>query len=139
VAQQRALPRTLRVALASAEDVQRRGHNFRERAEPFDVAVGRDEIVTVLIADFLKTDCAYAAGDFLLDNGSIIQEATTSPTRKSLRHCFSLPASRNSTSGKSAPKLPTHPGGKFGHRSAGRRCSEQLKRRYTRLFRRHPG
>jgi hypothetical protein len=54
VAQQRALPRTLRVALASAEDVQRRGHNFRERAEPFDVAVGRDEIVTVLIADFLK-------------------------------------------------------------------------------------
>jgi hypothetical protein len=64
--------------------VQRRGHNFRERAEPFDVAVGRDEIVTVLIADFLKTDCAYAAGDFLLDNGSIIQEATTSPTAN---HC----------------------------------------------------
>ncbi|MGY4650722.1 hypothetical protein [Mycobacterium sp. URHB0021] len=117
MAQQRALPTTLRVALASAEDVQRRGHNFRERAEPFDVAVGR-EIVTVLIADFLKTDRAYAAGNFLLDNGSIIQEATTSPTRKSWRHCFSLPATRNSTSGKSPPKLPTHPGGKFGQRSA---------------------
>jgi hypothetical protein len=80
--------------------VQRRGHNFRERAEPFDVAVGRDEIVTALIADFLKPPGAYAAGDFLLGSGSIFQEAMISPTRKSLRHCFSLPASRNSTSGQ---------------------------------------
>jgi hypothetical protein len=114
VAQQRALPRTLRVSLASAENVQWRGQNFRERAEPFDHAVGRDEIVTVLIADFLRTDCNYAGGGFLLHNGAIIQEATTSPTRNSLRHWFSLPASRNSTSGKFAPKLPTHPGGRSG-------------------------
>jgi hypothetical protein len=50
VAQQRALPRTPRGALASAEDVVRPRPNVGERLQPSDVAVGCDEIVTVLIA-----------------------------------------------------------------------------------------
>jgi hypothetical protein len=64
--------------------------------------------------DSFEIDGGSAARDYLLDNGSSIQETYTSPTRGCTLHGSSPPASRNDTSAQTLSVLPTYFGGKFG-------------------------